>query len=62
MSGWKLSDSSIRAGLETTYLLGRSQVLSPGEAEALGLPKTTIMLDGGSPLLIIFTYTYLFSI
>lgn len=46
-SGWKVSDESIRAGLERTYLLGRSQFLTPDEVLQLGLPGATILLDGG---------------
>lgn len=46
-SGLKVSDESIRAGLEHTYLLGRSQFLTPEEASQLGLPGATILLDGG---------------
>ncbi|GAV66233.1 Mur_ligase_M domain-containing protein [Cephalotus follicularis] len=44
--GWRISVESIRAGLENTYLLGRSQFLTSKEAEALGLPGATILLDG----------------
>ncbi|XP_065868593.1 dihydrofolate synthetase-like isoform X2 [Euphorbia lathyris] len=33
-------------GLENTYLLGRSQFLASKEAELLGLPGATILLDG----------------
>lgn len=44
--GWRISDESIHAGLEHTYLLGRSQFLTSTEAETLGLPGATIMLDG----------------
>ncbi|XP_065858428.1 dihydrofolate synthetase-like [Euphorbia lathyris] len=44
--GWKVSDGSIRVGLENTYLLGRSQFLASKEAELLGLPGATILLDG----------------
>ena len=47
ISGWKISDGSIRTGLEHTRLLGRSQFLTSSEAEALGLPGTTILLNGG---------------
>lgn len=47
ISGWKISDVAIRAGLEHTYLLGRSQILTSKEAEALGLPGATVLLDGG---------------
>ena len=50
-SGWKISEGSIRAGLETTRLLGRSQFLTSEEAEALGLSNAMIMLDGGSSCL-----------
>ncbi|GMN44459.1 hypothetical protein TIFTF001_013662 [Ficus carica] len=45
-SGWQISDGSIRAGLENTCLLGRSQFLTSMEAERLGLSKAMIMLDG----------------
>ncbi|KAK1432280.1 hypothetical protein QVD17_09175 [Tagetes erecta] len=44
--GWRISDGSIRTGLESTQLLGRSQFLTPVEAEALGLPGATVLLDG----------------
>ncbi|KAL0403212.1 UNVERIFIED_CONTAM: Dihydrofolate synthetase [Sesamum radiatum] len=44
--GWKLSDASIRTGLECAYLLGRSQFLTSKEVEMLGLPGATILLDG----------------
>ncbi|XP_075633508.1 dihydrofolate synthetase-like [Castanea sativa] len=44
--GWRISDGSIRAGLECTFLLGRSQILTSKETEALGLHGTTILLDG----------------
>uniref|UniRef100_A0A6N2ME49 Mur ligase C-terminal domain-containing protein n=1 Tax=Salix viminalis TaxID=40686 RepID=A0A6N2ME49_SALVM len=44
--GCRISDKSIRAGLENTFLLGRSQFLSSKEAEVLGLPGATILLDG----------------
>lgn len=44
--GWKISDVAVRAGLEHTYLLGRSQFLTSKEAEALGLAGATILLDG----------------
>lgn len=44
--GWKVSDGSIRFGLEHTCLLGRSQFLTSEEAEALGLHGATILLDG----------------
>ncbi|XP_038686567.1 dihydrofolate synthetase isoform X2 [Tripterygium wilfordii] len=44
--GWKMSDGSIRAGLENTSLPGRSQFLSSKDAEDLGLPGATILLDG----------------
>lgn len=47
VSGWRISDESIHAGLEHAYLLGRSQFLTSTEAETLGLPGATIMLDGG---------------
>jgi len=44
--GWRISDGSIRAGLEHTFLLGRSQILTSKETEALGLHGTTVLLDG----------------
>ncbi|XP_075648535.1 dihydrofolate synthetase isoform X1 [Castanea sativa] len=44
--GWRISDGSIRAGLERTFLLGRSQILTSKETEALGLHGTTVLLDG----------------
>ncbi|KAK3032943.1 hypothetical protein RJ639_036114 [Escallonia herrerae] len=43
---WRISDGSIRSGLEHTYLLGRNQILTCVEAEALGVPGATILLDG----------------
>ncbi|KAG6426559.1 hypothetical protein SASPL_110784 [Salvia splendens] len=43
---WMLSDTSIRAGLESAYLVGRSQFLTSKEADKLGLPGATILLDG----------------
>ncbi|AES81819.2 tetrahydrofolylpolyglutamate synthase [Medicago truncatula] len=43
--GWRISDESIRCGLERTYLLGRSQLLKSEEAKALGLSGATILLD-----------------
>lgn len=45
--GWKLSDTSIRAGLQGAYLVGRGQFLTSKEADMLGLPGATILLDGG---------------
>lgn len=42
----RYQDRSIRAGLENTFLLGRSQFLSSKETEVLGLPGATILLDG----------------
>lgn len=44
--GWKLSDASIRTGLESAYMLGRSQFLTSKEAEMLGVSGATILLDG----------------
>ncbi|XP_022985041.1 dihydrofolate synthetase isoform X1 [Cucurbita maxima] len=44
--GWRISDASIRSGLEKTFLVGRSHFLSAKEAGMLGLPGTTILLDG----------------
>ncbi|GAB2221941.1 hypothetical protein Droror1_Dr00013137 [Drosera rotundifolia] len=44
--GWTIPDKSIHAGLERTQLLGRSQFLTPGQAQAVGLPGSVILLDG----------------
>ncbi|KDP22174.1 hypothetical protein JCGZ_26005 [Jatropha curcas] len=44
--GWGISDRSIRVGIENTCLPGRSQFLASKEAEALGLPGATVLLDG----------------
>lgn len=45
--GWNISDASIRAGLEKTQLLGRSQFLTHDEASVLGLDRSsTILIDG----------------
>lgn len=44
--GWNISGESIRAGLESAYLLGRSQILTSASAKILGVPGATIMLDG----------------
>ncbi|XP_057433876.1 dihydrofolate synthetase [Lotus japonicus] len=44
--GWRISDESIRSGLEHTYLVGRSQFLTSEEAEVLGLAGITVLLDG----------------
>ncbi|RZC84897.1 hypothetical protein C5167_047682 [Papaver somniferum] len=44
--GWRISDESIRVGLEHTCLTGRSQFLTPKEADAVGLAGTTILVDG----------------
>ncbi|XP_038985065.1 dihydrofolate synthetase isoform X2 [Phoenix dactylifera] len=44
--GWAISDESIRAGLERTQLLGRSQFLTQDEASAIGLSGTSILIDG----------------
>ncbi|GMH19622.1 hypothetical protein Nepgr_021463 [Nepenthes gracilis] len=44
--GWRISDRSIRTGLEHTQLLGRSQFLTPNEAKPLGLSGSMILLDG----------------
>ncbi|KAM4068822.1 hypothetical protein ACB094_12G041900 [Castanea mollissima] len=44
--GWRISDGSIMAGLERTFLLGRRQILTSKETEALGLHGTTVLLDG----------------
>lgn len=44
--GWRISDDSIRAGLEATYLLGRCQFVTPAQAKMLGVDGATIILDG----------------
>ncbi|TYH98102.1 hypothetical protein ES332_A12G286400v1 [Gossypium tomentosum] len=44
--GWRISNGSIRAGLENTFLPGRSQFLTSKEAEKLGLSGSTVLLDG----------------
>lgn len=44
--GWNISDGSVRAGLENTCLVGRSQFLTSKQAELLGLPGATILVDG----------------
>ncbi|KAJ8747946.1 hypothetical protein K2173_001420 [Erythroxylum novogranatense] len=44
--GWRISDRSVRTGIENTCLIGRCQFLSFKESEALGLPGATILLDG----------------
>ena len=59
-SGWRISDGSIRSGLENTCLLGRSQFLTSKEAETLGLSKSMIMLDGGYFLSTLFIYAIYF--
>lgn len=47
-SGWRISDASVRSGLEQTFLVGRSHFLPAKEAGILGLPGATILLDGGA--------------
>jgi len=44
--GWRISDDSIRAGLEGTYLFGRCQFVTPAQAKMLGVDGATIILDG----------------
>ncbi|CAL9120943.1 unnamed protein product [Musa acuminata var. zebrina] len=44
--GWVISEKSIRAGLEKTRLLGRSQFLTQMEVSSIGLSGTTILIDG----------------
>lgn len=44
--GWKISDESIRAGLEGTTLLGRFQYLTPEQVQMLGIEGKTVILDG----------------
>lgn len=57
-SGWRISDGSIKDGLQNTCLFGRSQFLTSKEAAALGLPKATIMLDGGLFLFLFVSYPF----
>ena len=59
-SGWRISDGSIRAGLEHTFLLGRSQFLTSKETEALGLHGATVLLDGGLILMLTLSFFPLF--
>lgn len=49
--GWRLSNDSIHVGLESAFLPGRNQILTLEEAEVLGLPGTTILIDGGRVLI-----------
>lgn len=44
--GWSLSSGSIRTGLESAFLQGRTQILSSEEAILLGVSGATILLDG----------------
>ncbi|XP_068665205.1 dihydrofolate synthetase [Aristolochia californica] len=45
--GWRVSDESIHAGLQKTYLPGRSQFLTGNEAGVLGLPEgLSVLIDG----------------
>ncbi|XP_010249972.1 PREDICTED: dihydrofolate synthetase isoform X2 [Nelumbo nucifera] len=44
--GWRISDESIHAGLQHTFLPGRSQFLASKESESLGIYGATILLDG----------------
>ncbi|KAL0925195.1 hypothetical protein M5K25_003510 [Dendrobium thyrsiflorum] len=44
--GWRISDVSIQAGLEKTFLPGRGQYLTKKEAETLGLSGVSIVVDG----------------
>ncbi|XP_058100229.1 dihydrofolate synthetase isoform X2 [Magnolia sinica] len=44
--GWRVSEKSIRAGLEHTYLPGRSQFLTRKEAETVGLSGVSVLIDG----------------
>lgn len=59
-SGWRISDGSIRAGLEHAFLLGRSQFLTQKETEALGLHGATVLLDGGLILMLNWLLIQLF--
>ena len=58
--GWIISDGSIRAGLEHTFLLGRSQILTSKKIEALGLHGTMVLLDGGLILMLALLLISLF--
>ena len=58
--GWRISDGSIRAGLEHTFLLGRSQILTSKKIEALGLHGTMVLLDGGLILMLALLLISLF--
>ncbi|CAM8972129.1 unnamed protein product [Rhodiola kirilowii] len=44
--GWEVTNASVRAGLEQTYMPGRSQILTNKESVALDLAGCTILLDG----------------
>ncbi|XP_020576788.1 dihydrofolate synthetase [Phalaenopsis equestris] len=44
--GWRISDKSIKAGLEKTCLPGRGQYLTKKEVETLGLSGVSILVDG----------------
>nr|CAD1843305.1 unnamed protein product [Ananas comosus var. bracteatus] len=44
--GWRISDASIRAGLERTKLHGRNQFLTQKEASAFGLQEVSLLVDG----------------
>ncbi|KAL9666845.1 hypothetical protein QQ045_001189 [Rhodiola kirilowii] len=44
--GWEVTNASVRAGLEQTYMPGRSQILTIKESVALDLAGCTILLDG----------------
>lgn len=44
--GWSLSSGAIRAGLESAFLQGRTQILSSEEAKLLGVSGATVLLDG----------------
>lgn len=59
-----MTDEAILIGLENTRLLGRSQFLTPKEAEALQLPGAIVLLDGGfdisSPFFLIIALMSLF--
>ncbi|XP_021764630.1 dihydrofolate synthetase-like [Chenopodium quinoa] len=44
--GWRISERSIRSGLESMQMLGRSQFLKKEEIDALGLSGSMALLDG----------------
>ena len=47
-SGWQISDSAIRKGLENTEIAGRFQVVGSDSSKALGCLSARLILDGGN--------------